>query len=92
MTSGSFVKVQPSSGIEGVEIRAHDPFEIGGRIFRDVHEHIHRAFAKFLPRLNVRELLTRDVHRQERIKVEVGINADGVRGLLGDRVLCLRGE
>ena len=41
--------------------------------------------------LDVRELLPGQVHRDERIEVEVGIDRDGVRILLGDR-LCLRGE
>ena len=63
----------------------HDDLEIGGRIRRDVDEHVHRAFAELLAGLDVRGLLPRDVHRDERVEVEVGIDADGVRLLLGDR-------
>ena len=79
-------EIEPRDGIERVEVRAHDALEIGRRIFRDAHEHIHRAFAEFLPGFDVRELLPRDVHRQERIEVDVGIDADGAGFLFGDRL------
>ena len=77
-------EVQPRDGIERVEVRTHDDLVIGGRIRRDVHEHVHRAFAELFAWLDIHGLLPRDVHRDERVEVEVGINADGVCGLLGD--------
>src|SRR5437868_2213587 len=51
----------------------------------DVHEHIHRTLTELIPCREVRGLLPREVYRDERIEVEVGIVADGSRILLGDR-------
>jgi hypothetical protein len=42
---------------QGVEIGSDDSLEIRGRLFRSANEHVHRAFADFLARLDVRELL-----------------------------------
>jgi hypothetical protein len=49
-----------------------------------VDEHVHRPFAEFLAGFDVRELLTRHVHRQERIEIDISIHADGVGCFLGD--------
>jgi len=55
--------IQPGDGIQRVEIRRHDPLEIGGWIFWDAHEHVYRAFTEFFPRFDVCELLSGEVHR-----------------------------
>ena len=41
-------QVEPRAGIQGVEVRPHDALEIGGRVSRDVVEHVHRTLAEFL--------------------------------------------
>ena len=89
MTTGSFGHVEPRDGIQRVEIGAHHTFEIGWRIFRHVDEHVHRALAKFLAGLDVGELLAGDVHRQQRIEVNIGVHRDGVGLLFGDGGWCL---
>src|SRR5262249_24120214 len=68
-----------------IEVDPYDYLQIGRGKGRDVHEHVHRTFGKLFAWLDVRGLLPRDVHRDEWIEVEVGIDADGVRLLLGDR-------
>jgi hypothetical protein len=88
-----FGEIEPRNGIERIEVDPHDHLQIGRRKRRDIHERIHRPFAKFFPRLDVRGLLSRNVYRDERIEVEVGIDRDGARSLLGDRrrsTLCHR--
>ena len=57
---------------------------VGRGIRRHVDEHVHRTLAELLARLDVGELLARHVHRDERIEVEIGVDADGVRLLFGD--------
>ena len=43
-------------------------------------------------RFNIRELLASRIHGHERIEVDVGIPGNGLRLLLGDGALRLRGE
>ena len=57
-----------------------------------IDEHVHRTFAKLLARLDVGGLLSRNVHRQQRIEIKVGIDADRMRLLFGNGALCLHGE
>ena len=70
-------QVEPRAGIKRVEVRPHDDFEISGRVSRDVVEHVHRTLAEFLAGFDVDGLLARDVHRDERVKVKIGVDADG---------------
>jgi hypothetical protein len=84
-------QIEPRNGIERIEVDPNDHLQIGRRKRRDIDKHIHRAFAEFFSRLDVRGLLARDVYRDERIEVEVGVDGNGARGLFGDRALCLRG-
>jgi hypothetical protein len=64
--------------IQRVEVGADDTLVIGGRIFRDIRDGIHRSLAKLLVRLDIRELLARHIHREERVEVNVSINGDGM--------------
>ena len=52
---------------------------------------VHRTFAELFPSFDVRGLLPCDVHRNERIEIEVSIDADGAGGLLGDRLTSVHG-
>ena len=66
------------------------PLKFARWVFRYVDEHVHRTFAKLFAWFDVGGLLSRDVHRQQRIKIKIGIDADSVRLLFGDhRALCL---
>ena len=76
--------VEVRDGIQRVEVRSNDDLDISGRIGRHVVEHVHRTATRFFAGFDVGELLARHVHRDERIEVDVGVDADGVRLLLGD--------
>ena len=76
-------EVNPAARIQRVEIGPHDRFHIGGRESRNVIEGVHRP-ADTLAGLGVDELLARQIHGDERIKVEVRVDGDGACFHLAD--------
>ena len=93
---GLLGEIEPRRRIESIEVGPHDHPHVRGRKRRDVVEHVHRATDGPLARLDVGELLSSHVHRDERIEIDVSMDANGVRlfladfgGLLGhDRLDC----
>ena len=77
-------EVQPSDRIKRVEVDPHDDLHVGRREGRHVHERVHRTLAKFLAGFNVGRLFSREVHREQRIEINIGLDGDGVRSLSGD--------
>src|SRR5262249_60326717 len=51
-------------------------------ILRNADEHVGRPLAELLAGRDVRHLPARHVHGDERIQIDVGVDADGVRLLL----------
>ena len=82
-------EVQPRDRIERVEVDPHDHLQVCWWVLRNVHEHVHRAFAKLLSGFDVRGLLARDVHRQQRIEVEISLDSDGSGLLLRELIAGL---
>ena len=62
--------------------------QIRGGILRDIDERVRRS-TKLFPGLDVRELFPGHVHRHERIKIEVSVDADRVGLLFNDGRLGL---
>ena len=85
-------QVQIGAGIQSVEVRAHDRFEIRWWERLHVNEHVHRAAEDPWTRGLIRKLLAGHVHGHERVEVDVGIRGNGLRLLLGDGALRPRGE
>src|SRR6476660_3370063 len=80
---GLFGKGSPCDRIESVEVWAHDHLIGSGGIRRNVVEGVWRPKAKFLACRHIDHLPAREVHRHERVEVEIGIDADRMRLLLG---------
>ena len=72
---------------KSIEVRSHDALEIRRRVHGHIVEHIHRPFAQLFTRFDVRKLPSCHVHRYERVKVDVGIDADSECLLLSNRGL-----
>src|ERR1700724_408572 len=65
-----------------------------GRILRNVCERVHWATKSF-PRLDIAELFARYLHGDERVKIEVRVDADRVSLLLSGGLLrlgCVHGN
>ena len=62
----------------------HDTLKICRRVFGHVDERVHRTLEAFLARLNVRGLLSRNIHRHKGVEVNIGVDRDSVRLLFGD--------
>jgi hypothetical protein len=80
---GLFCEVQPGRRVERVEVRPDHCLHLCCGISRNVHEDVHRTFECFHG-LNVCELEPCQVHGDERIEIEIGVDADGVRLFFGD--------
>jgi hypothetical protein len=72
-------EIEPSDGIERIEVDPHDHLQVGRGKRRDVDECIHRAFAEFFSGLDVHGLFSRYVYGHEGIEVEVGFDGDRAR-------------
>jgi hypothetical protein len=83
-----FGEIQPSARIERVEVGPDHDSHFGGRVRPDVGEHIHGVVERDLVGLYVSQLLTRDVHRNKGIQIDIGIDPDGVGLLLRDGLRC----
>ena len=84
-------QIEPAAGIERVEVRPTTTRMSAVGNARDIGERVHRAADASRARLLIGELLARQVHGDERIEIEIGVDADRVRLLLGDgRLRCRR--
>ena len=72
-------EIEPRDRVQGVEVRAHDGAELGRRERADVVKRVHRPESGRLAGRQVRHLPPGRVHHQERIQVDVGLDAEGVR-------------
>ncbi len=79
-------QIEPGAGVERVEIRPHDDLHVGGRIRADIGEGVHRPLNRGRRRPAIGELAPRQVHRDERVEIKVGVDGDRVRLLLADRL------
>ena len=79
-------EIEVADGVEGVEVGAHDDAIIGRRIRRHIGDRVHWAVAEAAAGGSVGELPARYVHGDEGVEIDVGIDADRVRFLLGDCV------
>src|ERR1700731_4838887 len=77
-------KIEIGTGVQGVEVGTHDGLEICCRKCWRVSERVHRAAKGSLAGLDIGELLTGYLHGHERIEVDIGIDANGVRLRLGN--------
>ncbi len=77
-------EIEPRRRIESIEVGPHDHPHVRCRKRRDVVEHVHRATDGPLARFDVGELLSSHIHRDERIEIDVSMDANGVRLFLGD--------
>ena len=82
-------QIEPAARIERVEIRPHHDAHVGGGKCSDIGEAVHRAADASRGRLLIGELLPGQVHGHRRIEIEIGVDADGMRLLLGDRAAAM---
>jgi len=63
----------PREGVERIEIDTHDEFQVAWGIRRRIRESVHRPLEHLLSGFDIDGLSTRNIHREERVKVQVGV-------------------
>jgi signal transduction histidine kinase len=79
-------EIQPSRGVERVEIRPNNGFQVRWGILRKIYERVHWP-PKSFPRFDIADLFARYVHGDERVKIEVRVDSDRVGLLLSGGLL-----
>jgi hypothetical protein len=78
-------EVEPRDGIERVEVRPHDIAKVRRREYRDVRKGVHWSTADDFACVDIDGLTPCRIHQDQRIKIDVRLDADIIGVLLGNR-------